>query len=45
MFEDNDEYGRYENDYQTFEDNCAWEDARADFEDMMYDSDSGDYDY
>lgn len=28
-----DEYGQYENDYQTFEDNCAWEDAMSDMRD------------
>jgi hypothetical protein len=35
MWDDDDEYGQYENDYQTFEDNCAWEDAQADFHDLM----------
>jgi hypothetical protein len=28
-----DEYGQYEDDYKTFEDNCAWEDAMSDMRD------------
>lgn len=47
-WEDN-EYGMYEDDYKTFEDNCAWEDAMSDMEwDRGYasgDYDSPDYDY
>lgn len=34
-FDNDNEYGQYENDYQTFEDNCAWEDAMADMEDWV----------
>lgn len=29
---DYNEYGQYEDDYKTFEDNCAWEDAMSDME-------------
>jgi len=32
MFDD-DEYGQYEDDYKTFEDNCAWEDMLSDMRD------------
>lgn len=32
-WDSDDEYGQYEDDYKTFEDNCAWEDALADARD------------
>ena len=41
MEDDFNEYGQYEDDYQTFEDNCAWEDARSDMESY---NDYDDYD-
>ncbi len=43
MEDDFNEYGQYEDDYQTFEDNCAWEDARSDME--SWDGDESDTDY
>ena len=33
MEDDYNEYGQYENDYQNFEDQCAWEDMISDMED------------
>lgn len=33
MEDDFNEYGQYENDYQDFEDQCAWEDMISDMHD------------
>lgn len=34
--EDDNEYGQYWDDRLEFENQCAWEDAQADWEDMVF---------